>query len=321
MLPHIISVDDLYPLMLKQICDIAVDLKAVRRGKISYDWSNFTTRLRGCLMISDFFEPSTRTRLSFEAAMAYLGGSVIGTENAAEFSSFAKGESLEDNFRVISGYGDIIVARFKNEGEARKASLACTVPLINGGDGTGEHPTQALIDYFTIREEFDDLETGEINIVFMGDNKRSRTVQSLAKLLAPLPAIKKITFVQHNMLKPETSFIKDINRRANREICETVSCLGGVIVPDVWETAQIVYMTRSQDERGGEVPGGGLVFLPQYLEKMPERSIIMHPLPRNSELPTEIDRDPRARYFQQAHNGLYVRMALLDWLFGRRNCW
>src|ERR1051326_3469026 len=156
---HIISVDDLDHEFLHALFDRTTFIKRLRHNEENnYHWSNLSDILRGRLLITNFFEPSTRTRMSFEAAMNYLGGAVIGTENAAEFSSFKKGESLEDNFKVLSGYCDIIVGRFLDEGDAQRASLACDVPLINGGDGKGEHPTQGILDLFSIRGEFHDPE-------------------------------------------------------------------------------------------------------------------------------------------------------------------
>lgn len=305
---HILSVDDFNHDFLQELIDRAAFIKDIRRNKNSnLTWSVLSGHLKNYLMITDFFEPSTRTRLSFEAAMTYLGGHVIGTENAAEFSSFKKGESIEDNFKVISGYCDVIVGRFLNEGEAHRAASSCQVPLINGGDGKGEHPTQALIDLFSIVEKFPNQE--QLTVTFIGDNRRSRTVQSLARLLAGFDAVSNINFISPATLMVETEFLDDLQtRRVGSELVLQTSCL---LDADWIKASNVVYMTRSQIERDN-TGFHGFVFGPECAAILPENAIILHPLPRNSELPIEIDNDPRAYYFEQAWNGLYVRMALLE---------
>lgn len=317
---HVISIDDFDPEFIAWIVRRATEIKRLRlRQEEPYRFfRDLHYRFRGRLMITDFFEPSTRTRFSFEAAMAYLGGMVIGSENAAEFSSFKKGESLEDNFRVISGYGDIIVGRFLHEGDARRAADVSEIPLINGGDGMGEHPTQALIDYFSIFEHFPKLQT-PLKVVFFGDNLRSRTVHSLAMLLSTSPSVGEIIFLSPPRLKPDEVFLKTIEKRADHgnvqvwsadEQDSDLQLLREYVGKNVLLGADVVYVTRSQDERGGKE--AGLVFAREYLNFLSPESIILHPLPRNSELPTTIDNDPRACYFEQSKNGLYVRMALLE---------
>ncbi len=306
MTQHIITVDDLTHEFLQELFDKATWIKKVRMGgNNNYYWKSLTETLTGKLLISDFFEPSTRTRLSFEAAMHYLGGNVIGTENAAEFSSYKKGESLEDNFRVLSGYCDIIVGRFLQEGEARRAAAACDVPLINGGDGKGEHPTQAMTDLFSIIEKFDDPE--ELTITFVGDNKRSRTVRSLALLLAGF-GVRKMNFISPPDLSMEEHVCNEIAVRS-KATCKTE--IFDHLNVDRLRESNVVYVTRSQNERGGVIDHG-MIFGPCEAALLPENAIILHPLPRNSELPVEVDQDPRAYYFEQARNGLYVRMALLQ---------
>jgi aspartate carbamoyltransferase catalytic subunit len=306
MLDHLVSVDDLDEEIIEDICNRASEFHDLRlNGGLRRHPESYET-LRGRVMIADFFEPSTRTRFSFEAAMSYLGGKVIGTENAAEFSSFKKGESLADNFRVISGYGDIVVGRFQNEGDARIAADACLIPLINGGDGTGEHPTQALIDYYTIVNHFGE-EMPDI-ITFLGDNKRSRTVRSLAKLLASFSSPFTVQFVNPKGLEPPQDLLDELE--ANE--VDTIIC-NDIRDPDILTFTDVLYVTRAQNERSDEQYNGHAYSLDQSLvDELPDDSIIMHPLPRNSEIPAYLDQDHRAKYFEQAHNGLYVRMGLLE---------
>lgn len=308
---HLLNVDDLDHDFIFEIIDRARLIKRLRHGEeINRFWSDLSNLLTNRLMITMFFQPSTRTRLSFEAAMSYLGGKVIGTENAEEFSSFKKGASIEDEFRVISGYCDIIVGRFKNDGDALLAASKCEVPIINGGDGKGEHPTQALIDLFSIVEKFPSPE--QLHISFVGDNRRSRTVHSLARLLAGFKNVGRMNFMSCPDLTVPLDFMQEIDQRSGRQI----AALYAYVDDNLIHRSDVVYVTRSQDEHGGSVDNG-LVFGPNYAAMMPENSIILHPLPRNSELPIAVDNDPRAYYFDQAHNGLYLRMALLEALCPR----
>ncbi len=303
---HIITVEDIDADLISYMFPLYEECKRTRRT-LDYLYNRLHNRLRGRLMITDFFEPSTRTRLSFEAAMSYLGGRVIGTENATEFSSIKKGESIADNFRVISGYCDIIVGRFLNEGDARIAADASLVPLINGGDGKGEHPTQALVDLFSIMEKFPDAEG--LRVTFLGDNKHSRTVRSLARLLARFSCITEMNFIGPSEINIS---LKDFDY----DIWESnvkLTCYNELL-PMVIGCSDIVYVTRSQIERhySENMDEGNFIFTPELADTMPEHGLILHPLPRRSELPVEVDNNPRAYYFQQAHNGLYVRMALLE---------
>jgi aspartate carbamoyltransferase catalytic subunit len=303
---HLVTVDDF---------DTTTVTDIMEQARLFIDrrlWDNWPLdSLKGKLLITDFFEPSTRTRLSFEAAMSYLGGQVIGTENAAEFSSVKKGESIYDNFRVISMYCDVIVGRFKNEGEARIAAEASQVPLINGGDGQGEHPTQALIDYFTIWDHFRRVQS--VRVTFLGDNKRSRTVNSLVRMLSKFShiGVSEINFISPPGLTIDESL---------REVVAGTDTKVGVfdtLDTSRMKTTDVLYVTRSQNERSDEqFDGACYAVTPELVDAMPENSIIMHPLPRNSELPREIDNNRRAMYFEQASNGLYVRMALLEHLCG-----
>ncbi|MBI3420567.1 MAG: aspartate carbamoyltransferase [Candidatus Sungbacteria bacterium] len=268
--------------------------------------------LRDKILACVFYEPSTRTRFSFESAMLKLGGSVISTESAGLFSSAIKGETLEDSIRIVGGYSDAIVLRHPDAGAAQRAAAVSSVPVINAGDGSGEHPTQALLDLYTIQKEPGRLENFKIAMV--GDLLYGRTIHSLIYLLA-LGLNIKITLVSPEDLKlPEqyASFLKA------KEISFAESDRLEDTLPDV----DIVYMTRIQKERFSspelyEQTKGAFVLDKELLRKLGNHAAIMHPLPRVNEISPEVDSDPRAAYFRQARNGLYVRMALLDFLLSK----
>lgn len=265
--------------------------------------------LSGKRMITLFYEPSTRTRASFEMAMELLGGKVVfSTENARQFSSAAKGETLEDTIRILNGYHpDVIVLRYDEEGGAKRAAKFSQIPIINAGDGTGEHPTQALLDVFTIWKELGKIDG--ISIAMVGDLARGRTVHSLSFLLGKFRDIK-IYFVAPEVVKIRDD-IKNYLRAHNIWFTEKEKDLRA-IAPRV----DIIYQTRIQKERGNlllryEKEKGFYTVNKEVLDLMKKKAIIMHPLPRVDEISPEIDFDPRAAYFRQAENGLYVRMALL----------
>jgi aspartate carbamoyltransferase catalytic subunit len=265
----------------------------------------------GYVMATMFYEPSTRTRLSFEFAAERLGIRVRGTENAAEFSSAAKGETIEDTTRVVAGYADAIVMRHKENGAAERAAAVSLVPIINAGDGTGEHPTQALLDLYTIRREVGRLEG--LQFVAIGDLKHGRTIRSLVQLLALYPK-NHITFVapEHMQIGDD---IKQYLKKHKVEFIETDD------MPTALKTADVIYQTRVQKERHAESQQSGngqdkdFIIDKTRLGIMKKKAVIMHPLPRVNEIAPEVDSDPRALYFEQAKNGLYVRMALLDMIF------
>jgi aspartate carbamoyltransferase catalytic subunit len=316
---HLIKVDDLSHEFLGKIFATAKEYKYRRKASRQL-WNELHGRLHNHLMISDFFEPSTRTRFSFEAAMSYLGGNVIGSENAAEFSSFKKGESIHDNFKVIGGYGDIIVGRFLNEGEAQIAADVSMIPVINGGDGKGEHPTQALIDLFSIIEKFPDPDN--LRITFVGDNLHSRTVRSLTRLLVRFPCVREMTFLGpegQNVTQTDTDVLYDLSGGYNHNI--HIWWHGRQFDAEQMARTDVLYMTRSQVERHSTFPGTSVLdvtispdfyLTPELADALPTNAVILHPLPRNAELPRSIDDNPRAYYFEQAWNGLYIRMALLE---------
>jgi len=268
--------------------------------------------LAGKIMASLFYEPSTRTRFSFECAMKRLGGSVITTENAREFSSASKGESLHDTTRIMNGYADIIVMRHNEAGSAEKAAQVSNIPIINAGDGAGQHPTQALLDLFTIKDCFQGIEG--LNIAMVGDLKYGRTVRSLSYLLTKFDKVK-LYFVSPTVCQMESDIKAYLDKYQVPWLEETDF---EKVLPEV----DCVYMTRIQKERFNVYEdyveaAGKYILGPENVKLMKENAIIMHPLPRVDEIPPSVDDDPRARYFEQAQNGLYIRMALLYLLLHR----
>jgi aspartate carbamoyltransferase catalytic subunit len=268
--------------------------------------------LKGKIMASLFYEPSTRTRLSFEAAMSRLGGAVISTENAQQFSSKAKGESLEDSIRVISGYCDTIVLRYHKEGGATRAQAFSKVPIINAGDGKGQHPTQALLDMYTILKSFKKL--NGLTVAMVGDLSNGRTVRSLSYMLGKHYTDNKIIFISPKQTRMGED-VKDYLTAHKVQWEETDDLRAAA------PQADVIYQTRVQRERFQD---GDSALYEQVIKEaerfnvnsellaiMKKDSIIMHPLPRVTEISYAVDKDPRARYFEQAENGLFVRMALL----------
>ena len=265
-------------------------------------------------MASLFYEPSTRTRLSFEAAMQKLGGSVIGTESAKIFSSAVKGESLEDSIRVISKYVNVIIIRHPEEGSANNASKVSEANLINAGDGKGQHPTQSLLDVYTIYREFQRLENLKIAIV--GDLANGRTARSLCYLLAKFPN-NEITFVSPENLRMKDDIKEYLTKKgvAFKEETDLDKAIAQV---------DVIYMTRIQKERmdleSYENAKGKYIINENNLRFIEPTSRILHPLPHVEELdiPTDIENDDdRIAYFRQVENGLYIRMALLDYLINK----
>lgn len=259
-----------------------------------------------------FYEASTRTSTSFHRAAKLLGADVKETESARVFSSAVKGETLEDTIRIMNGYFySLIVLRYDQVGGAARAAKCSEIPIINAGDGSGEHPTQALLDLYTIHQHFGNF--NGLTVALVGDLFASRTVHSLATLLAKIGGVK-LLLVSPSVLRLHED-VKAVLDKANCEVKETCNLL------DVAAKADVVYLTRLQKERLEEAKGRntwrGTVRVSvdgEILQAMKENSIIMHPLPRSkdfNELPEKFDGDPRVRIFEQAQNGLFVRMALL----------
>lgn len=278
-----------------------------RAEEIKREPHRFMGRLAGQVMAALFYEPSTRTRLSFEAAMIRLGGQAMGTDNAREFSSAAKGETLEDSIRIVSGYSDVIVLRHNQEGAARRAAAVSSVPVINAGDGTGQHPTQALLDLYTIKDELGRIDG--VRVAMVGDLANGRTVRSLTYLLSKFKDIR-VWFVAPPAVRMRDDLKQHLDEHGIPWV-ETEEL--DAVLPDV----DVVYMTRIQKERftdpaAYEAVKGVYRLDGHSLTRMRKYAIVMHPLPRVDEISPEVDEDPRAAYFRQARNGLHVRMALLD---------
>lgn len=263
-------------------------------------------QLTGKILATLFYEPSTRTRLSFESAMLQLGGQVIGTENAREFSSFSKGESLEDTIEVISGYADIIALRHFEIGAAKRAAAMSSIPILNAGDGAGQHPTQALLDLYTIQRHFEDI--NGLTICMVGDLRYGRTVRSLCYLLA-------------RFYKVEIIFVSPIMCRMADDICQfldenKIKYHEEENFNEAVKKSDCVYMTRVQKERFLDMDRYSKA-INQFridnstLPYFKENAIVMHPLPREQEINPEVDSDPRMIYFEQAKNGVWIRMALM----------
>lgn len=266
--------------------------------------------MEGQVVASLFFEPSTRTRLSFETAINRLGARVVTVASAAS-SSVAKGETLADTIRTVDGYVDVIVMRHPMKGAAQLAADNASHPVINGGDGTGQHPTQALLDLYTIRKEKGFL--GGHTITFLGDLKNGRTVHSLGYFMTLCK--NKMIFVSPKSLKMPAEITADLRSRG-AEIEEKEDVEKALSVSD------IVYVTRVQRERfenpeDYEKVKGVYVINRAMIEKAKKGITILHPLPRVDEISTDVDDYEGAAYFRQAHNGLYVRMALLSLVTGR----
>lgn len=300
-LRHVIKSQQFNKEALTRIFEVAREMEEVKPG------SEAGRILQGRIMSTLFYEPSTRTRLSFESAMARLGGTVISTESAAEFSSAAKGETLEDTIRTIEQYADVIVLRHFQAGSAERAAAAASVPILNAGDGPGQHPTQALLDVYTIQREIGRLEHFHIGLV--GDLANGRTVRSLAYVLSMYPGVK-MFFVAPDVVRMKDD-IKDYLDEVNVD-WEEVDDLS-MVAADV----DVLYQTRIQKERFQDRPQdyelakGKYIINTDIMALMKPDAVVMHPLPRVDEIHPEVDSDPRAAYFRQAKNGLYVRMALL----------
>ncbi len=267
--------------------------------------SKYAEKCRGKKLATLFFEPSTRTRLSFEAAMYELGGNVLGF-SSADSSSSAKGESVSDTIRVVSGYADIIAMRHPKEGSPLAATFVSDVPIINAGDGGHNHPTQTLTDLLTINKEKGRL--SGLTVGCCGDLKFGRTVHSLVKALQRYENIKFIFISPEELRIPD--YLRYELQKAGADFCE-VSSLDEAI-PEL----DILYMTRVQRERFFNEADyirlkDSYILTLEKLENAKADLSILHPLPRVNEISTEIDNDPRACYFRQALYGKYIRMALI----------
>jgi len=298
---HVVSINDFSQDEILHILDEAEKMIETAKG------NQPSELMKGKILSTLFFEPSTRTRLSFESAMLRLGGDFLGFSEA-KTSSISKGETLADTMRMAAAYSDIIVLRHPSEGAARLASQFSSKPVINGGDGAGQHPTQTLLDLFTIRKNMKTLSGLEVTI--MGDLKYGRTTHSLAYALA-------LFNNKVNLVAPKQLLMPD-------EVILHLEEMGAVVrqttdLHDVIPTTDVLYCTRIQKERFADEAEYVLVkdiyqVDNELLEEAKDRLIIMHPLPRRNEIHPEVDETKHAKYFIQAFNGVPVRMALIKLL-------
>ena len=295
---HLIDITDLSMQELQEIIDLALDIIADRPA--------YTERCKNKTLATLFYEPSTRTRLSFEAAMLELGGNVLGFSDAST-SSVTKGESLADTIMTINKFADIIAMRHPKDGAPLVASRVTDIPIINGGDGSHCHPTQTLADLLTIKREMRRLDN--LVIGMCGDLKFGRTVHSLIKALSRRTGIKVI------LIAPEELRLPDYIRH---EVCDKygVPTVEVRTMEEVMPELDILYMTRVQkerflDEEEFERVKDSFVLTPEKLETAKKEMVVLHPLPRVNEITRAVDNDPRAAYFRQVENGKFVRMALI----------
>lgn len=291
---HVLSSDQYKKENLEELFDLT--------SKIKENPKNYSNKLDDKIIAIMFYEPSTRTRLSFETAALKLGAKIITTENAGEFSSAAKGETIEDTVKVIAGYADAMVIRHKSDTSAADAARADKIPILNAGAGKGEHPTQALLDLYTIREKKGRL--NNIKVAILGDLKHGRTIHSLIKLLSLYENIEIYGLSKEVFALPE-EYIDMLNKKG----IEYKKCNSFDELP---KDLDVIYHTRIQAERfEGDFGKEEFIIDQKVLDTFSKDTILLHPLPRVIEIQAEVDDDPRACYFEQAHNGLYVRMALL----------
>ena len=297
-LKHVVESQQFTVPLLMELFDRSRGMERVVARGGSLDYQNR-------IMATLFYTPSTRTRLSFEAAMHRLGGRILSTENAGTFSSEIEGEQVEDSIRIIGGYCDVIVIRHPAQDGARRAADVSPVPIINAGDGNGgQHPTQALLDLYTI---FRQRPLDGLSVAIIGELDKGRTARSLAYLLAKFERVK-IFFVSPPQMQMKPDILEYLDE--HNVLYELESDINRVI-----GEVDVVYQTRIRPERLANINGlKNYAIDSSVLQLMKADALILHPLPRTVELDRSVDSDPRAMYFRQAMNGLYVRMALLTML-------
>ncbi|HEX7391601.1 MAG TPA: aspartate carbamoyltransferase [Thermoplasmata archaeon] len=299
----VVSIRDFSREQIEHVLKIADKMVPIAKGE------ERSVLLEGFVLGSLFYEPSTRTRLSFDCAMTRLGGRTLGFDEP-KGSSVAKGETLADTIRMVDAYCDVIVLRHPQEGAARLAAHFAGKPVINAGDGAGQHPTQTMLDLFTIRKEKKSIEG--MNVVLVGDLKYGRTVHSLAEALAMFGA--QLTFVAPPSLQIPKEHLKQVEAMGEKPKISSS-------LQDVIGDADVLYVTRIQKERFPDpaeyqkVAGTYRIDL-EMLKDVKKDMMIMHPLPRVGEIAPEVDLTPHAKYFDQAFNGVPVRMALLGLVLG-----
>jgi len=303
---HILTASQFTRKNLEQIFEKARELEPLNKPEKGTDL------LKGYMIALLFYEPSTRTRNSFDAAAKNLGAWTLTTESASISSSAAKGESIEDTIRIVNGYSDLIVIRHPEIGSAKRAAAVSEVPVINAGDGAGSHPTQSLLDLYTIEKELGKIDGVSIGLV--GDLLFGRAARSLCELVTVFKNIK-FYFVSPTSLKMRPD-IKNLLKRKKFKFFETEK------LDEVLGKVDVLYMTRVQKERFAAEEDylkvkGVYVLGRKHLRMMKKYSIVIHPLPRVDEIAYEVDKDHRAAYFRQAKNGVAIRMALLALILGK----
>lgn len=293
-LHHVVESQQFTVPLLMELFDRSRGMERVVARGGSLDYQNR-------IMASLFYQPSTRTRFSFEAAMHRLGGRVLSTEQARAFSSEIEGEQVEDSIRIIGSYSDVIVIRHHEQGGAARAAQVSPVPVINAGDGNGgQHPTQALLDLYTIYRE---RPLDGLSVAMIGELDKGRTARSLAYLLAKFDRVR-IFFVSPPELAMKPDILEYLDEHGVRYEVESS-------IEKVIPEADVIYQTRIRPDRVADLNVKRYAIDSAVLQRMKPDAMILHPLPRTVELDKTIDNDPRAVYFRQAVNGLYVRMALL----------
>ncbi|MGB0265824.1 MAG: aspartate carbamoyltransferase [Candidatus Poseidoniaceae archaeon] len=299
----LITMDDLSNEEIISILDDAERLLPVAKGDL------YLPLLQGKILGNLFFEPSTRTRMSFETAMKRLGGDVVNLGDV-KTSSVVKGETLFDTIQMVDGYTDIIAMRHPRQGAARYAQDAARVPILNGGDGAGHHPTQTMLDLFTIRQSHGKLEN--LKVVLAGDLRYGRTVHSLSHALIRFGC--EIVLASPELLRMPKEIVEDLVAHGAK-VTETTDLYGNL------DSADVVYMTRIQKERFADEDeyvkvAGAYKLDASHLDGCKSEMIVMHPLPRVDEIHPSVDVTRHAKYFEQAFNGVVARMALLCRLLG-----
>jgi aspartate carbamoyltransferase catalytic subunit len=299
----VVSIRDFEREEIEHVLKLAEKMVPIAKGE------ERSVLLEGHVLGSLFYEPSTRTRLSFDAAMTRLGGRVLGFDQPTG-ASVAKGETLADTIKMVDSYCDLIVLRHPQEGAARLAAHFASKPVINAGDGAGQHPTQTMLDLFTIRKEKRSIEGNHVAIV--GDLKYGRTVHSLSEALAMFGA--QLTFVAPPSLQIPKEHLKAIEAMGHKPRISSS-------LEDVIRDADVLYVTRIQKERFPDLAeyqkvAGSFRIDMEMLKDVKKDLIVMHPLPRVGEISPEVDATQHAKYFEQAFNGVPVRMALLGLVLG-----
>lgn len=295
---HILGCKDFTRESLEELLELAKDIKA--------EPQKYKTALENKIIAVMFFEPSTRTRMSFESAIMRLGGKMIVTENGKSNSSSTKGETLEDTISVINGYADALIMRHSLDDAAEIAAKVSTIPVINAGSGKKEHPTQSLLDMFTIKEKRGTLDG--LKIAVLGDLKYGRTVHSLLELVSLYNNVEVYGLSKDVFSLPDeyVEFLK--SKGINYKKCSSFE--------DIPEDVDVLYHTRIQAERfEGDLGKEEFIINKEVLNRFSKNTIVLHPLPRVNEISTDIDDDERAMYFKQAHNGVPVRMSVLLTVF------